>query len=380
MSAANATVHSIQMPHTKTVKRERTSAAESPLTGQELVASRADNGRQHLSTTRGPELFEGVHSAPARGDSGTAFARHETFAPRFGWFRKGYHFAAKDGAIFLRDDAHLQLGVGKNMARSIRYWCHAAGLLEETPVAGQRATESRPSEFGRLLLGPAGWDAYLEDPASLWMLHWKLVRLPALATAWHYAFTLFPELEFTVDGLSAALANHTSERYPTARTAPSSFHKDSLCIARMYGESTGNDTVSEETIQSPFADLGLLRPAADVDGKRQRRYRFEIGPKPGLAPEVVTAACLEYAATVAPGAQTITVSRLISDPGSPGMAFKLGETALSAYLEEAATLNAGVTLADAAGLVQLAFDDRPAQIATALIQHYFRSRGSEGTR
>ena len=63
------------------------------------------------------------------------FARHETFHPRYGWLRKGFVAARNDPQIFLRKDAHISLGVGKNMARSIRYWCHAFKLLrEETRV------------------------------------------------------------------------------------------------------------------------------------------------------------------------------------------------------------------------------------------------------
>jgi hypothetical protein len=323
------------------------------------------------------ELFDGLHAAARASEAGPAFARHETFAPRFGWFRKGFLRAAANATAFLHEDAHLKLGVGKNMGRSIRYWCHATGLLEDAPLAGQRAMGSRPSPFGKLLLGSDGWDEYMEDPVSLWVLHWKLVCSPALATAWYYAFTVFPEVEFTIEGLSTSLTAYTALHYPNARTAPSSFHKDAVCIARMYGETVGNEVISEETIQSPFADLGLLRSVADIDGKRFRRYRFEVGPKPGLTAEIVAAASLEFAASVAPGTQTIGLSRLIADPGSPGMAFKLGEAALTAYLEDASRLGLGVTLADAAGLVQLAFDGRPAEIATKLLHHHFTARRSE---
>lgn len=89
------------------------------------------------------------------------FARHETFHPRFGWLTKGFDHAAADPKVFGRDDAPVRLGVGKNMVRSIRYWCHAFKLL----------AADQPTEFGKQLLGEQGWDTYLEDPASLWLLH-----------------------------------------------------------------------------------------------------------------------------------------------------------------------------------------------------------------
>ena len=46
------------------------------------------------------------------------FARHETFHPCYGWFRKAVAGTAESGQIFTLDDATVRLGVGKNMVRS----------------------------------------------------------------------------------------------------------------------------------------------------------------------------------------------------------------------------------------------------------------------
>ena len=56
------------------------------------------------------------------------FARHESFHPRYGWLKKGVDGAASDPGIFIREDAVVQLGVGKNMVRAIRFWGTAAKL------------------------------------------------------------------------------------------------------------------------------------------------------------------------------------------------------------------------------------------------------------
>ena len=50
------------------------------------------------------------------------FARHETFHPRYGWFRKAYVAATRDPHVFTSEDAPVRLGVGKNMVRAIRFW------------------------------------------------------------------------------------------------------------------------------------------------------------------------------------------------------------------------------------------------------------------
>src|SRR5215472_11015109 len=60
-----------------------------------------------------------------------AFARHETFHPRYGWLAKGYAAAADDPGIFVNEAATVTLGVGKNMVRAIRYWMAAFKLAEE---------------------------------------------------------------------------------------------------------------------------------------------------------------------------------------------------------------------------------------------------------
>ena len=44
-----------------------------------------------------------------------SFARHETFHPRYGWFRKAYAFVADEGNDFNQEDAPRLSGVGKNM-------------------------------------------------------------------------------------------------------------------------------------------------------------------------------------------------------------------------------------------------------------------------
>lgn len=94
----------------------------------------------------------------------SVFARHETFHPRFGWLKKGFDAAKKNSEIFLQEDATVHLGVGKNMVRSIRYWCNTFKVLEG----------DKPSEFGSKLLDDRGWDPFCENPASLWLLHWNL--------------------------------------------------------------------------------------------------------------------------------------------------------------------------------------------------------------
>jgi hypothetical protein len=315
-----------------------------------------------------------ANSLPSAGaaPAAPAFARHDTFAPRYGWLKKGFDQALKLPDLFTRADAPVVLGVGKNMVRAIRYWCHAFGVLETIPDDFGHPV-ARPTSFGlSLLADDGGYDPFLEDPASLWLLHWRLVNRPALATAWYYTFFLFGRTEFTVQTLTAALQDYVARTFPEARYSESSYEKDASCLARMYAFQEAGRRLNEETFQSPFTELGLVRRTG------QSGYAFSIGPKLSLPDEVVASACLEFAASVTE-AHTILLSRLVHEPGSPGVAFKLTESAVYAALEHVATRTAGVSVSEAAGAVQLAFDAPPLQLAEQLWDaHYARRTERSG--
>jgi hypothetical protein len=311
-------------------------------------------------------------SSTSAAPAGPAFARHDTFAPRYSWIKKGFDLALREPDLFSRADAPVVLGVGKNMVRAIRYWCHAFGVLETVTDAGGHVV-ARPTTFGlSLLADDGGYDPFLEDPASLWLLHWRLVNRPELATAWYYTFFLFGRTEFTVAALQEALEAYVARTFPEARYSPSSFEKDASCLARMYAFQQAGGRPSEETFQSPFTELGLLRRTLHGG------YAFSIGPKLTLPDGVIASTCLEFAASVS-DARTIVLSRLVHEPGSPGMAFKLTESAVYAALETVAARGIGVSLSEAAGVVQLAFDADPLQLAEKLRdEHYTRRTGRAG--
>lgn len=283
------------------------------------------------------------------------FARHETFHPRFGWLKKGFDAAARDPEIFSREDAPAILGVGKNMVRSIRYWCSAFKVL----------ADDKPTEFGAKLLGDEALDPFLEAPASLWWLHWKLLEPPCSATAWYFTFYLFRQVEFSAGELMEALGKYAETQ--EIRIAESSLKKDIYCILRMYAEPDNNKrTLIEDSINCPFAELGLI----DSGGKG-RDYNFRVGIKNNLPPEIVTAACLEFAGR-AGEQKTISISKLCYETGSPGLAFKLPESAICEALELVERSFDAIKLSESGGLVQLSFTKNPVRLAEAILNNYYK--------
>src|ERR1019366_2997031 len=63
------------------------------------------------------------------------YSGHETFACRYAWLPKALQAIQSDPKVFADEDqAMVDLGVGKNMVRSIRFWVEASGMAKPTPV------------------------------------------------------------------------------------------------------------------------------------------------------------------------------------------------------------------------------------------------------
>ena len=93
------------------------------------------------------------------------FSGHESFPCKSLWLKKGYDFM-EAGNDFNSPDSVIKLGVGKNMVSSIRFWLKAFAITKDDKV----------SELGRYLFDDKnGKDKYIEDIATLWLLHFNLV-------------------------------------------------------------------------------------------------------------------------------------------------------------------------------------------------------------
>ncbi len=285
----------------------------------------------------------------------SVWARHETFHPRYGWLKKGFDLAAKNLKIFTDEDAPVKLGVGKNMVKAIRYWCSAFKVL----------SNDKPTHFGSSLLSDKGYDPYLENPASLWLLHWYLLKPTCEATAWYYVFNRFRGVEFSVEDLSKGLQDY--QRELNQSTALSSIDKDITCLLRMYVEPKSLSGLIEDSIDCPFKELGLIQST----GNDSRRYTFRIGFKASLPPEIVVIACLEYAGWSERNRKTISISRLLYDEGCPGIVFKLSEQALCDAIEKVAHKYNNINLSDTAGLIQVSFNLNPQDLAENILTGYY---------
>ena len=296
------------------------------------------------------------------------FARHETFHPRYGWFRKAYAFVAEAPDIFTRVDAPVRIGVGKNMVRAIRFWGLAAKLIEEDPRSvNRRAPDLIPTFLGGRLFSDSGWDRYMEDPGTLWLLHWLLLAPRSLLPVWWLAFNEFDAVEFTDDDLEAAVTLQFQVAANWANPHPSSIRKDVSALLRTYApaEQSGRTGI-DDNLDCPLRELNLIGRSSATN-----RYRFTTGAKPTLPPAILAYAALDYLARTATGGNTATISRLAHESGAPGKVFKLTEAELLAALEPAIDDSDALMLATPTGAHQISWSGEPDRIKNEILNRYY---------
>jgi len=204
-----------------------------------------------------------------------AFGRHESFALRFGWLTKGFQAFEKNNNVFTDDDAVVALGVGKNMVNSIRHWLRATQLVQIEP------DQKEATALGKFIFSEQnGCDPYLEDEATIWLLHWLLATNPALATSWYYFFNLFHKPEFTSPEVANALVDFAKDNIE-AKFSVTSVKNDCAVLLRTYVQSKGNIKTSiEETLDSPLSLLRLITysPATkNYQSHLERRDNLPLG-------------------------------------------------------------------------------------------------------
>ena len=276
-----------------------------------------------------------------------SFSGHESFPFRYPWLKKGFDAVCADGNVFQRDDAVTTLGVGKNMVRAIRHWCLTAGVVEENARDAPEAL--RVSKLGALLLQDDGLDPYLEDPATLWLLHWQIASNRARATAWFWTFCHFHEPEFTREVLTSSLYKWT-RTLGGKQVAESSLKRDVDVLLRTYVPARQSRGASaEDSLDCPLVELSLIVPSGDGHA-----YRFRRGFQQSLPDAILDYAVIRFWDAFAPAAQTLALHDLARQPGSPGCLFKIDESSLAERLEgiERGT-EGGLSYAETAGLRQL---------------------------
>ena len=257
------------------------------------------------------------------------FSGHETFTVKFSWVYRGVRAVQKNREIFRRKDAFAVLGVGKNMVGSIRHWCTAMGLIVRE---GKDYVVSSLAEqiFGACIEytsthsnGDPGYDSYLEDPSTVWLLQWQLCRSPVIASTWYLIFTCCTKNQFSKQDLLRWL------RSCSPKTSANTLQRDVEVFLRTYLSFTlGRSPKSpEDLLERPFVDLDLIQ---QIDGDLFVMYR---GRRETLKPAILALAIHDFWRQRTSSQESMAIEQLLYVPGSPGGAFQLSDSELISMLE-----------------------------------------------
>lgn len=280
------------------------------------------------------------------------FSGHESFQCRQLWLKKGYDYI-RSGKSFNDDDAVVILGVGKNMVSSIRFWMKAFNLL---------SLDDKLTTFATKLLADDGYDPYLEDEASLWLLHYQLVNREFSST---YSI-VFNELrrekiEFTRDNFIAFI-KRKSETEKSLSVNEKTLHEDFSVLSKMYLRSDAQSKDKEDSFSGLLTELDLLKCFSK--GKEEF-FIIENNERPEIPDEVILYAILDNETFDL----SVNLNNIEHDYNGVGTVFALNRPGILSKIESIAAKHSYIVFNDHAGVKELQFKKKPS--ALSILDKYY---------
>lgn len=281
---------------------------------------------------------------------------HESFVLREGWLTKGLQAVHDNNRVFSENSGADALGVGTNMAKSIRYWLRTAELTMESQREGVRLTK-----LGDLIFRN---DPYFEDIFSLWVIHANICRNYKLATSWNIFFNHIDVTSFKRDELVNMMTEHiisiTGDSTPPAR----SISDDCSAILQMYTENGDSSLDPEEKKTSPFSALGFLN-----------RIDLNTFARQHPAMDIIDPLLILYLIAERLSAEGVmSIDSIVSGDNMPGKIYNLNRVSVNEYLDQ--LQNKGyIRINRTAGLDVVYPAETPTPYDT-LQEHYERSNNA----
>jgi len=279
------------------------------------------------------------------------FSGHESFQCRQLWLKKGYDYIQSNKS-FNDEDAVVKLGVGKNMVSSIRYWMKAFNIID---------SKENPTIFGTKLFGNDGYDPFLEDDASLWLLHYQLINT-GIASTYSIIFNEFrkEKLFFNKDTFVNYL-KRIREAEKSLSFNDNTVVDDFNVFVKMYQNNESNKDV-EDSFSGILSEIELLKTYGN--GKDEQ-YQIENNERDKLPEEVLLFSILDNPNY----GDSIGLNSLEYDNNSPGSIFCLNRSGLVNKISEIVLGNKQITFTDHAGIKELQFKKKP--IAYSILDAYY---------
>ncbi len=281
-----------------------------------------------------------------------SFSGHDSFHCRQLWLKKGFDFVI-DGGNFNDDDAVIKLGVGKNMVSSIRYWLKAFNIIDGNDI---------PTNFGvKIFDDYKGYDPFLEDEASLWLLHYQLVK-NGFASIYSIIFNeLRKEKLFFNKETFVNYVFRIGESNPVLNFNENTVTKDFNVFANLYKNDPESRDI-EDSFSGILSEIELLKK----EGKgKDEQYYIENSERDNLPESIVLFAIIDNANY----GNSISLNSLEFGFNSPGSIFAINRTGLMNKISDIVGDYKEITFTDQAGIKELQFKNK-ADAYTILDQYY----------
>ena len=248
----------------------------------------------------------------------------------------------------------VDLGVGKNMVRAIRFWSQAAGFISAPKGGGHSVTK-----IGSDLLGDRGTDSFLEDIRTLWLIHWKLsTNIESPLLAWDYLLNRWQEPEIAPSAVMKALQNEAGKQ--DDKLSPVTLQQHFDVFIHTYVPTRGRKgEVQEDNLDSPLVELELIVKIGDREldraaGRREPIYVFRREEKPDITPELFAYCLADFWRQRHGSEETLPLKTVAHGHGSPRQIFKLPEEDIRSRVEALGHQTRGVlTFSETANLQQV---------------------------
>lgn len=281
-----------------------------------------------------------------------SFSGHDSFQCRQLWLKKGYDFLQNDGS-FRDEEAVVKLGVGKNMVSSIRYWMKAFNIIDQ---------KDEPTKFGvKLLDTENGYDPFLEDEASLWLLHYQLIT-SGIASTYSIIFNRFriEKIYFNSDSYFNFLKRE-QESNPKLNLNEKTVNKDFYTFINTYRNNTKTNQI-DDSLSGILSELELLNT---IGSGNKAQIQIENTARDTLPESILLFTILENNAY----GSSISLNSLEFEVNSPGIIFALNRAALVSKISQIVKEYKFITFTDHAGIKELQFKNKPD--AYSILDNYY---------
>lgn len=273
------------------------------------------------------------------------FSGHETFHCRQLWLKKGYDFVKK-GYKFTDNEAVVILGVGKNMVSAISFWMKAFNLIGK---------DGNTTEIADYLFSSDGKDPYLEDEASLWLLHYHLVS-HGLASIYDLIFNDLrkEKIEFTKNNF-LSFAERKLNGLGGTNFNQKTVSTDFDVLTKMYTRTTEQVKDKEDTFSGLLTDLNLIQEEKKITSL----YSIPNEQRINIPEEIILYTILDRDNFQ----NSISLNTIFQERNQAGSVFAIKKNSVMEKLESFASNSKynqyGVTFSDNAGIKELQFTSKP---------------------